>query len=68
MVSFCSWVGTVATVKRHRFSMFSLVTGVAAYIVGSVRLLRCFSVFIVLECDCSTRSGVDFGGILATKR
>ena len=56
MVSFCSWVGTVATVKRHRFSMFSLVTGVAAYIVGSVRLLRCFSVFIVLEYDCSTKN------------
>ena len=36
--------------------MFSLVTGVAAYIVGSVRLLRCFSVFIVLECDCSTKT------------
>ena len=56
--------GSRRQLKRQRFLVFSFVIGVAAYIVGSGRLLRCFSVFIVWECDCSTRAGVDFGGIV----
>ena len=61
------WEEAVAGLKRQRFLTLSPIIGFAAYIVWNVRLLRCFSVLIVLESESFTPSKLDLRVMLASK-